>query len=238
MHDVTDLRRLETVRRDFVANVSHELRTPVTIIRANAETLLDGAMSDPAHGPRLLEALHRNAERLSNIIADLLDLSRLESGHRPMERKPVVVADATLRALETVERGAREKGLEVVSSVDPGVRVRADGNALEQILINYLDNAIKYTPGGGRVEVSAQTAGDRVRVVVSDNGPGIPPHLRDRVFERFFRVDPGRSRDMGGTGLGLSIVKHLAEAMDGEAGVEPAKPQGSRFWIELPAARP
>jgi two-component system, OmpR family, phosphate regulon sensor histidine kinase PhoR len=236
MHDVTALRRLETVRRDFVANVSHELRTPVSIIRANAETLLHGAASDPAHGPRLLEALHRNAERLSNIIADLLDLSRLEGGHRALERKAVAVADAALRALETVEQNAREKGLEVVSVVDPGVRVHADENALEQILINYLDNAIKYTPAGGRVEVSARMAGDRVRVTVSDNGPGIPPHLHDRVFERFFRVDPGRSRDMGGTGLGLSIVRHLAEAMDGQAGMEPATPQGSRFWIDLPAA--
>jgi two-component system phosphate regulon sensor histidine kinase PhoR len=236
MHDVTDLRRLETVRRDFVANVSHELRTPVSIIRANAETLLDGAASDPAHGPRLLEALHRNAERLSNIIADLLDLSRLEGGHRPFERKAVVVADAALHALETVEQAAREKGLEVVSAVDPGVRVHADESALEQILINYLDNAIKYTPAGGRVELSTQVAGDRVCVAVSDNGPGIPPHLHGRVFERFFRVDPGRSRDMGGTGLGLSIVRHLAEAMDGHAGMDPATPHGSRFWVDLPAA--
>jgi two-component system, OmpR family, phosphate regulon sensor histidine kinase PhoR len=236
MHDVTDLRRLETVRRDFVANVSHELRTPVSIIRANAETLLDGAASDPAHGPRLLDALHRNAERLSNIIADLLDLSRLEGGHRPLEREAVVVADAASHALETVEQRAREKCLEVVTAVEPLVRVHADESALEQILINYLDNAIKYTPAGGRITVSARVAGDRVCVAVSDNGPGIPPHLHGRVFERFFRVDPGRSRDMGGTGLGLSIVRHLAEAMDGQAGVEAATPHGARFWVDLPAA--
>jgi two-component system phosphate regulon sensor histidine kinase PhoR len=237
MHDVTDIRQLETVRRDFVANVSHELRTPVSIIRANSETLIDGAMSDPVHGPRLLEALHRNAERLSRLIDDLLDLARLEADRYQLEIDELSVQMAVRRAVDVVERAAQAKDIRVEIDVDPALRVRADEKALDQILVNYLDNAVKYTPGGGTVRVSAQPRADRVRIDVTDDGPGIAPQHRKRIFERFYRVDPGRSRDMGGTGLGLSIVKHLADALDGDAGMKPAQPRGSTFWVALPGAR-
>jgi two-component system phosphate regulon sensor histidine kinase PhoR len=236
MYDVTSIRQLETVRRDFVANVSHELRTPVTIIRANAETLLDGAMSDPVHGPRILEALHRNAERLSRLVDDLLDLARLEASRYQLESDEITVHGAVRGAVDSVERAAQAKDIRIELDIDPALRVRADDKALDQILVNYLDNAVKYTPSGGTVRVSAHRREGAIRVEVTDNGPGISPQHRARIFERFYRVDPGRSRAMGGTGLGLSIVRHLAETLDGDAGMEPAQPHGSTFWVSLPSA--
>ena len=239
MYEVTSIRRLETVRRDFVANVSHELRTPVSVIRANAETLLSGAADDPVHGKRLLEGLERNAERLSRLLDDLLDLASIEANRYRVQSQDVAVAAAIEKAVQSVERAARKKGIALEHDVDPGLRVKADDKALDQILVNYLDNAVKYTPEGGEVSIVADVAsagGERVRIEVVDNGPGIAPHLRARIFERFFRVDPGRSRDMGGTGLGLSIVKNLAEAMGGDAGVDGREPHGSRFWLSLPKA--
>jgi two-component system phosphate regulon sensor histidine kinase PhoR len=236
MHDVTDIRQLETVRRDFVANVSHELRTPVSIIRANSETLIDGAMNDPVHGPRLLEALHRNAERLSRLVDDLLDLARLEADRYQLEIDELSVHAAVRKAVDAVERTAQARDIRVEIDVDAALRVRADEKALDQILVNYLDNAVKYTPGGGKVRVGARADSGQVRIEVTDDGPGIAPQHRKRIFERFYRVDPGRSRDMGGTGLGLSIVKHLADALGGDAGMEPARPHGSTFWVALPGA--
>jgi two-component system phosphate regulon sensor histidine kinase PhoR len=236
MHDVTDIRQLETVRRDFVANVSHELRTPVTIIRANAETLLDGAMNDPVHGQRLLDALYRHAERLSRLVDDLLDLARLEAHRYQLESDEIPVHRAAQKAVDAVERAAQARDIQLAIEVDPALRVRADEKALDQILVNYLDNAVKYTPEGGKVRVSAHRRDGMVRIDVTDNGPGIAPQHRNRIFERFYRVDPGRSRSMGGTGLGLSIVRHLADALDGDAGMEPAQPHGSTFWVSLPGA--
>ncbi len=237
MHDVTEVRRLENVRKDFVANVSHELRTPVSIIQANAETLLDGALSDPARGRGFVEALHRNAERLSRIIADLLDLSRLEAGRYHFDISDVDLCEAVENAVDVVaDRAAsRKQTLEVAIPDDQ--ELSADQKALEQVLTNLLENAIKYTPDGGHVAVRAETRGALVRIEVQDDGPGIHPEHRARIFERFYRIDPGRSREMGGTGLGLSIVKHFVESMGGRAGVDPAFPRGSVFWITLPLAR-
>ena len=238
LQDVTEIRRLETVRSDFVANVSHELRTPVSVILANTETLLDGAMHDPIHGVRLLEAAHRSAERLSNITSDLLDLSRIEAGRYRLEsaRTPVKVVIAAAVEGVAAAAGARHTSIDV--DVPETFVVDADAKALEQILINYLENAVKYTPDGGRIVVAATKVADRVRIEVRDNGPGIESKHRARVFERFYRADPGRSRDMGGTGLGLSIVKRLAEAMEGEVGMTPNLPHGSVFWVTLPASLP
>jgi len=238
--DVSQLRRLEQMRRDFVANVSHELRTPVSVIRANAETLLGGAKDDPAFAGRLIDGLHRNAERLARIIADLLDLSRLEAGHYRIERTPVDVLATAQQAVAALERNAAAKQVNVRLDVAAGVSVIADGKALDQILVNLIDNAIKYTSQAGNVVVEARALGSdargRVRITVADDGPGIAAHHRERIFERFYRVDPGRSRDVGGTGLGLSIVKHLVESMGGTVGVEGNEPSGTVFWIELPAA--
>lgn len=236
LEDVTAMRRLETVRRDFVANVSHELRTPVSVIRANAETLLGGAKDDPKFAGRLIDGLHRNAERLARIIADLLDLSRLEAGHYRIERTPVELAQVAQQAAAALEQQAAARPVTVTVEIAPEVRVQADAKALDQILVNLIDNAIKYTPAGGHVWVRTRGRDGRVRLEVADDGVGIAAHHRERIFERFYRVDPGRSREVGGTGLGLSIVKHLVESMGGTVGVEGNEPSGSVFWIELPRA--
>jgi two-component system, OmpR family, phosphate regulon sensor histidine kinase PhoR len=232
LHDVTDVRRLERVRRDFVANVSHELRTPVSVIRANAEALLAGALQDRERGPVFVDAVHRNAERLARLINDLLDLSRIEAGHYQTKPRPIAVAEALTTALDGQRARADERGVAVDIDASDDLYVRADATALAQILQNLLDNAIKYAQK--RIVLRAHAHEGDVRVEVEDDGPGIEPHHRSRVFERFYRVDPGRSRELGGTGLGLSIVKHLAEAMDGTVGVEPAPERGSRFWVVLP----
>lgn len=235
LHDVTEIRRLESVRRDFVANVSHELRTPVSIIRANAETLLDGALDDKERSREFVDAMLRHADRLARLIADLLDLSRIEAGRFPIKPTRIRTAAALRRSIDMVERSAREKGLSIELIASAELALHADPRALDQVVANLLDNAVKYTPAGGHIVVRAMAAErHRVRVEIADDGPGIDARHRERVFERFYRVDPGRSRDVGGTGLGLSIVKHLVEVMGGDVGLEPAAPHGSVFWFTLP----
>ena len=236
--DVTAIRRLETIRADFIANVSHELRTPVAVIRANAEILQSGGKDDPAFAGRLIDGLHRNAERLARIIADLLDLSRLDAGQYRLELAAVGLDGAVTQAITAIEAQANARGTTVTTAIAPDLAVAADGKALDQVLVNLLDNAIKYSPAGGQVAVGARRVGDTIRVEVADDGPGIPAVHRDRIFERFYRVDPGRSRDQGGTGLGLSIVKHLIESMGGAVGVTANQPQGSVFFFVLPVADP
>jgi len=236
VEDVTAMRRLETVRRDFVANVSHELRTPVAVIRANAETLLAGAKDDPQIAPKLIDGLHRNAERLARILADLLDLSRLDAGQYRLDVAPVAVRTVTEQSLSAVETQAQKRGVTVEVTVPETISVKADAKALDQILVNLIDNGVKYTRAEGHVWVEAKEIGDDVRIEVRDDGPGIADKHRERVFERFYRADPSRSREAGGTGLGLSIVKHLVESMGGEVGVEPNAPRGSIFWLQLPRA--
>ncbi|HVK73174.1 MAG TPA: ATP-binding protein [Kofleriaceae bacterium] len=237
LDDVTAIRRLETIRRDFVANVSHELRTPVSVIRANAETLRAGAKDDPRFADRLIEGLHRNAERLSRIISDLLDLSRLEAGQVRIEPVPVAVAAAAEQARTAIEAQAAARPVTVAIDVGADVIVRADAKALDHVLVNPLDNAVKYTGAGGHVWVRTRRRGDVVRIEIADDGPGIAAHHRERIFERFYRVDAGRSREVGGTGLGLSIVRHLVESLGGQVGVDGNDPTGAVFWVELPAAR-
>jgi two-component system phosphate regulon sensor histidine kinase PhoR len=235
VEDVTAVRRLETIRRDFVANVSHELRTPVSVIRASAETLLAGAKDDPEFSTKLLDSLHRNAERLGRILADLLDLSRLEAGSYRLTPRSVNVGDAVDKALGALAQERRAERT-ITVAVAPGLAALADAEALDHVLVNLLDNACKYTPAGGAITVAATARDGALRIDVRDDGPGIAPRHRERIFERFYRVDPGRSRELGGTGLGLSIVKHLVESMQGRVGVEPNHPRGTVFWIELPPA--
>jgi two-component system, OmpR family, phosphate regulon sensor histidine kinase PhoR len=242
MLDITDIRRLEKVRRDFVANVSHELRTPVAVIQANAETLLDGALTHPTRGPEFASAILRNAQRLARLISDLLDLSRIESGNFTLEIQPTAVAPAVQRAVESIRGLATRKRLTVENRITDELQVLADGGAFDQILTNLIVNAVKYTPDDGHVEVRAQRGGatangaSTIQIDVCDDGLGIEPRHRSRIFERFYRVDPGRSRDMGGTGLGLSIVKHLVVAMHGEVYVTDNPSGGSVFRVTLPAA--
>lgn len=235
MLDVTEMRRLEAIRRDFVANVSHELRTPISIIRANAETLLDGALTDPERGPGFAHAIMRSAERLGRIVADLLDLSRIESGQLPLRLRPLPIADVAFRVVDSLQIKARARSIDLSQDVPEDLEPLCDEDALEQILTNLVENAIKYSPTGAKVRVHAEPDGGRVRIDVSDDGPGIEPRHRQRIFERFYRVDPGRSRDMGGTGLGLSIVKHLAEAQEGTVELLDNEPSGCVFRVWLRA---
>jgi two-component system phosphate regulon sensor histidine kinase PhoR len=235
VRDVTELRRLEAMRRDFVANASHELRTPVATIRGYAETLEEGALEDPVAAKRFVAGLSRQAARLSDLIDDLLDLSRLESGS-PRLAPSANAMGAILDPLVHSQREAAEaKGLSLSVTVDDETIVFAEPTAVELIVGNLLENAIKYTPPGGSVELRARREGPIVRVEVTDSGPGLDPHHLPRIFERFYRVDAGRSRDVGGTGLGLSIAKHLAQQSGGDLGVQSRPGRGSCFTLRLPA---
>jgi two-component system phosphate regulon sensor histidine kinase PhoR len=237
LRDVTAARMADATRRDFVANASHELRTPVSAIAGAAETLLSGAVDDPGQARRFVEMIARNAERLARLTNDLLDLSRIESRQWPVRLEPVSVEAVARRALEVCAEPARRKRIEVSLDVPAGLAARADARALEHVLVNLLDNAVKYTPEGGRAKVSAAASEGRVEIVVSDTGPGIERHHLPRIFERFYRVDPGRARDAGGTGLGLAIVKHLMRLHGGSVRVESEPGRGSRFFLEFPPPR-
>jgi two-component system, OmpR family, phosphate regulon sensor histidine kinase PhoR len=233
VRDLSAQKRAETVRRDFIANASHELRTPVAAISAATEMLLGMQVDEGARS--FLEMIARQAARLSRLTSDLLDLSRLESGQWPVALgcyKALPICDA---ALEFVKQRAAARKIHLGEDVPRSLAIRADARATEQILVNLLDNAIKYTPEGGRVTLLADAAGPQVMVSVLDTGPGIELRHQQRIFERFYRVDGGRARADGGSGLGLAIVKHLAHTQGGEVGVESGR-GGSRFWVKLPVA--
>jgi two-component system phosphate regulon sensor histidine kinase PhoR len=239
LFDVTEMRRLETVRRDFVANVSHELRTPVASVRSAAETLRMAIDHDPKAATQFIDIIERNGRRLGELINDLLDLSRIEAKEY---RLKVETADLRQLCEKTVSAFAvRASSRNMRLTVDiphdfPAALV--DANAFDRILTNLVDNALKYCPDQAGISIGAREAGNRLRVVVSDSGPGIDAKHLPRLFERFYRVDNGRSRDMGGTGLGLSIVKHLVEAMGGEVSVESLPGKGSTFAFTLSRPEP
>jgi two-component system phosphate regulon sensor histidine kinase PhoR len=237
LHDITGLERLERIRRDFVANVSHELRTPLTAIRGYAETLLDGALEDVENNRHFVEIIQAHAIRLNNIASDLLTLSDLESGRTDAEGGSIAVDDAVNTAFLTVEAEAKIRGVHLVRGEATGLRVNGHALRLEQALVNLLDNAVKFNRQGGEARIEGgMTAEGQVFVSVSDNGSGIPSDDVPRIFERFYRVDKARSREVGGTGLGLSIVKHVVERMGGTIKVESRLGRGSTFTILLPAA--
>lgn len=239
-HDISELKKAEGIRRDFVANVSHELRTPVTVIKGYAETLLSGALADdPERSEKFLGIIQNHADRLSSLIRDLLTISELESGEVMLQPQSIELAAAVRNALLLVGQRSEEKGitLEFAGVTGAGL-VNADRIRLDQILINLLDNAIKYSGLGGKVSIAAEEEGDMVKVSVRDNGIGIPEKNLPRLFERFYRVDEARSRDRGGTGLGLSIVKHLVQAHGGRVSVESTLGVGSVFSFTLPKVAP
>jgi two-component system phosphate regulon sensor histidine kinase PhoR len=237
LYDITEIRTLEGVRRDFVANVSHELKTPLSAIRGFVETILEDADMEAATRERFLGRVLEQVLRLSTMVEELLALSRLESAPGDL---PVEVIDACRSVRRTVLAAAplaREREIRLTGDLPPEeVVVRGSEEALQRIAGNLVDNALKYTPRGGHVTVRLRRQEGSVLLEVEDSGPGIPPHARERVFERFFRVDAGRSRAAGGTGLGLSIVKHLVQALDGEVSVGEAPSGGSLFRVRLPAA--
>jgi len=235
LHDITDMERLERVRKDFVANVSHELRTPLTAIRGYAETLLGGALADNENNRRFVEIIQSHAIRLNNIAADLMILSELESGRPTPLPERVSIREAVDMAISTVESEARVRGVFLHSSVTEGLEVLGHKIRLEQALVNLLDNAVKFNREDGEASVTAGIgAGGKVSIAVSDTGSGIPSSDLPRIFERFYRVDRARSRAVGGTGLGLSIVKHVVERMNGTLRVESTVGRGSTFTILLP----
>jgi two-component system, OmpR family, phosphate regulon sensor histidine kinase PhoR len=236
LRDMTPIRRLETMRRDFVANASHELRTPVTAIQGYAETLVSGT-PDQATARRFLEIIHRHACRLGALLEGLLRLSELEAkGDDHAVKEAVQVGSIADQIAESTRARARAADIRISTDCDPRAVALGDPLAIEQILENLVDNAIKYGKAGGSVELSAERAQARVRVVVRDDGPGIARHHLGRLFERFYRVDPSRSRERGGSGLGLAIVKHLVESMGGVISVESHLGEGSTFVVDLPAA--
>jgi two-component system phosphate regulon sensor histidine kinase PhoR len=236
-HNLTEHRQLQSMRRDFVANVSHELKTPLSSIKAYAETLSNGAINDPQHRDRFVEQIEEQADRLHRLIVDLLSLSRIESGREHLELHPVDLPSLVGCCLRDQQPAADMKQIRLLVRDDlPQARVRADEDGLRQILNNLIDNAIKYTPPGGTVTVGWQVQGTMISIAVEDTGIGIPPPLQARIFERFFRVDKARSRELGGTGLGLAIVKHLAQGFGGTVSVRSQPDQGSCFLVELPAA--
>jgi two-component system phosphate regulon sensor histidine kinase PhoR len=239
--DVTDLRRLESLRRDFVANVSHELRTPVTAVRSAAETLKSGAIDDPdrAAALRFVEIIDRNAERLQSLIEDLLELSRLESKEFKLKKERIDAQNVSSIVMGLFKQKADKKGIALSTKISGDLpKLETDQRALEQVLSNLVDNAVKYCPSGSAVTLSAVPQGAATRWTVEDTGPGIAAKHLSRIFERFYRVDAGRSREIGGTGLGLSIVKHLVEAMGGEVSVESVVGKGTTFAVVLgPRAR-
>ena len=231
--DVTEVRRLESMRRDFVANVSHELRTPVTSIRSAAETLVDGALSDPAAAQSFVGIIDRNAARLQQLVEDLLDLSRIESRGFRLSFEPIDLKPIFSQVLGLFRERASKKNVALEEFVGDLPKVRADRRALEHVLTNLVDNAVKYCGPGTHVWLNVALSSDTVTVSVGDDGPGIDERHLSRVFERFYRVDAGRSREVGGTGLGLSIVKHLVEAMGGSVSVESQLNQGTTFSFTL-----
>ncbi|KRT73811.1 MAG: Sensor protein [Candidatus Rokubacteria bacterium CSP1-6] len=238
LHDVTELRRLERVRTEFVANVSHELRTPLTAIRGYLETLLEGGLDEPDNGRRFLQIVFRHAERLGRLLDDLMDLSNIELGKVTLKREPTDLADVLEPVLAIVRPQAEAKRLAVAADLPPGLpAVSADRDRLVQILLNLVDNAVKFTPEGGRVTVTASPREGMVEVVVADTGVGIPSTDLPRITERFYRVDKARSRELGGTGLGLAIVKHLVQAHGGELRIESELGKGTTVSFTLPTAR-
>ena len=235
LHDVTHLRRLEHLRRDFVANVSHELKTPVTSIKGFLETLLAGAIQEPENAEKFLRIIARQTDRLNEIINDLLSLSRIE---QDAERGQIFLTAQRIKgvlaaAVEVCEPKAKERNIRVILDCPNDLRARINAPLLEQALVNLVDNAIKYSERDREIRVEAERLGPEVMVRVRDQGNGIAPEHLPRLFERFYRVDPGRSRQSGGTGLGLAIVKHIAQAHGGKVTVESTPGKGSIFSLHL-----
>ncbi len=238
IHDVSELRQLEFVRRDFVANISHELKTPLAAIRGLVETLIDDRDMDRETHDRFVERILDQSMRLSSIVSDLLTLSRLESDHGGIQMEPVDFRNSVTESCGAQAHAAELKRLNITTRVgDEPVLINGDGEALRELIDNLLNNAIKYTPEGGRVEVSLGVEGLHAVLVVQDTGIGIAPEEQGRIFERFYRVDKARSRQLGGTGLGLSIVKHVALAHGGNVSVRSAPGRGSTFRVQVPLKR-
>ncbi|SEA49772.1 two-component system, OmpR family, phosphate regulon sensor histidine kinase PhoR [Thalassobacillus cyri] len=233
-HDITDLKRLEQMRKDFVANVSHELKTPITSIRGFSETLLDGAMNDPALAEQFLTIIHKESTRLQSLIKDLLELSKLEKADFELNFENVNLKQLMQDLIIIIDQNAEKKNIRILSDISETTFIRGDSARLKQLFLNLLTNAVNYSSEGGEVNVSLSNEEDYVNVSIADTGIGIPEEEIPRIFERFYRVDKARSRNSGGTGLGLAIAKHIVEAHHGSLEVESEAGQGTTFHVTLP----
>jgi two-component system phosphate regulon sensor histidine kinase PhoR len=239
IQDISDLRRLERLRQEFVANVSHELKSPLAVIKACVETLQDGAVEDAEARVLFLDQINEHSDRLHNLILDLMSLARMESGMESLEYLAVNLADAVQECFQrhAVRANSKKQTLEMEPPPEPAAQeIRTDQEALGQILDNLVDNAIKYTPEGGHIRVRWYGMGDQICIEVEDTGIGIPEEDLPRIFERFYRVDKARSRELGGTGLGLAIVKNLAKVLHGSVKAQSKSGEGSTFTVNLPRA--
>lgn len=234
LHDITDIRRLERVRSEFVANASHELKTPVTSIKGFVETLLDGAMEEKETLRSFLTIIYRESERLQRLIQDILDLSKIEQKKLPLELKKFYIYSLIEEIVPTIRKELHKKEITFLNEIPPELAIEADYDRAKQIFINLIQNAVQYTPDHGRIRLSAKKGEEGVTVIVEDTGIGIPAKDISRIFERFYRVDKARSRHSGGTGLGLAIVKHLVESHHGKIWVESEEGKGSRFYVLFP----
>ncbi|MDD5432733.1 MAG: ATP-binding protein [Candidatus Omnitrophica bacterium] len=233
IHDVTEMRKLETMRRDFVANVSHELKTPLTSIKGFVETLLEGAIDDKENNLNFLKIIQNHAQRLDNLVNDLLDLSYVESKEASINKENINLKEISEEMLLSFKSKAKKKNIEVKNELPSDVLVVGDKGKIGQVFTNLIDNAVKFNKENGFVRIYCEEMKDKLKVIVEDSGVGIPRKDLLRIFERFYRVDKARSRELGGTGLGLSIVKHIIELHGGEAGVESVEGSGSKFWFTL-----
>ncbi|MEW6009383.1 MAG: two-component system histidine kinase PnpS [Candidatus Omnitrophota bacterium] len=234
IHDITEIRRLEVMRRDFVANVSHELKTPLTSIKGFVETLLEGALKDEKNSRHFLGIIEEHTNRLNALVNDLLDLSYIESGQRSLMKEEISIKKLVEVVLASFKSQIKKKDILIKNDLPDNLVLKADKDKLEQVLTNLIDNAIKFNKEEGFLKIYSQDSGDKIKIIVEDSGIGIPPKDVPRIFERFYRVDKARSRELGGTGLGLSIVKHIIELHAGEVGVESTEGLGSKFSFILP----
>jgi two-component system phosphate regulon sensor histidine kinase PhoR len=235
IQDISEVKKLENLRQEFVANVSHELKTPLTAIKSYAETLLHGAIDDREKNRQFLEKIDKNALSLAALIDDILELSRLEARRGLAPFEPFHLNEEIDRALETLAAKIKEKKIEIVKQGEPGsCEIVGEPGHIYRALLNLLDNAVKYSNAGGRIEISCEKSDRELRLSVKDYGPGIPAEHHPRIFERFYRVDKARSRELGGTGLGLSIVKHIMDIHGGRVELKSAAGQGTELTLIFP----
>jgi two-component system phosphate regulon sensor histidine kinase PhoR len=237
-HDITENKRQDQIQKDFVANVSHELRTPISVIKGYIETLSEGKVEDQAQATAFLDIIGKNSTRLENIVLDLLQLSRIASGLDPVRPRQVSLLDCVQKNINLLTSLARKKNVRLTITVPSSLQIRVDPEKLDQVLTNILDNAIKYTAKQGEVKIHALEEESTVQITIEDNGIGIPKNEHARIFERFYRVDRTRSRELGGTGLGLAIVKQVVEAHGGKVKVQSERGKGSRFILSFPKYSP
>ena len=234
VHDITQLRQLNSMRRDFISNLSHELRTPVSVIRANSETLLDGALENKKDAKSFAKAILHNSERLSLMVSDLIDLSRIEYGDLKLNVQKIDLDHFINGFISSMKSLTKKKDIEIIYEPSKNNRVKADLQALERIMNNLIDNAFKYSEKGSSITISTEQSANQLKVMIADTGSGVSDEDKVYIFDRFYRTASARASDNKGSGLGLAIVKNLANSLDGEVGIESRKPNGSIFWFTLP----